>query len=107
VIFVKATPRDSQRYCARNVRRTSPMRTILAACVALSAFGFVVATPASADVTVRTPGVVVENGGPYWRGHNDSEWRERRDFREHEFQRDAWLRDHCVRGWNGGEYCRR
>jgi hypothetical protein len=83
------------------------MRTILAACVALSAIGFAVATPASADVTVRTPGVVVENGGPYWRGHHEGEWRERREFREHEYQRDAWLRDHCVRDWNGGEYCRR
>jgi hypothetical protein len=80
------------------------MRTILAACVALSALGFATAGPARADLVVRTPGVAVESE-PYWR--HQSDWRDRHEFREHEYQRDAWLRDHCVRGWNGGEYCRR
>jgi hypothetical protein len=81
------------------------MRTILAGCVALSAIGFAVATPARADITVTTPGVVVQNG-PYWRSH-EGEWRDRRELRGNEYQHDAWLRDHCVRDWNGGEYCRR
>lgn len=82
------------------------MRTILAGCVALSALGFIAATPAKADVTVRTPGIAVEHDSPYWRhGYND--WRARHEFREHQYEREAWLRDHCVRDWSGSEYCRR
>jgi len=81
------------------------MRTILAACVALSAAGFALAAPAHADVTISTPGVT---GEPYWRHHHpEAEWRERHEFREAEHSRAEWLRDHCVRDWNGGEYCRR
>ncbi len=76
------------------------MRTILAACVALSALGAAVSS-AKADVVVRTDDM------PYWRGHHEGEWRARREFREHEYQRDAWLRDHCIRDWSGAEYCRR
>jgi hypothetical protein len=83
------------------------MRTILAACVALGTAGFALASPAHADVTITTPGVAVE-GGPYWRHHHpDAEWRERREFHEAQEQRAEWLRDHCVRDWSGGEYCRR
>ena len=80
------------------------MRTILAACVALSAFGFSVATPAKADITIRTPGV--EQESPYWR-HGYKDWQARRAYREREYQREAWVRDHCVRDWNGEAYCRR
>ena len=84
------------------------MRTILAACVALSAAGFALVSPAGADITIATPGVTVENGDAYWRHHNpNSNWRARGEFREHQYENEAWLRDHCVRGWNGGEYCRR
>jgi hypothetical protein len=54
------------------------MRTILAACVALSALGFATAGPARADVVVRTPGVAVESE-PYWR--HQSDWRDRHEFR--------------------------
>ena len=82
------------------------MRTILAAAIALSAVGFSCAAPAHADSVLRTPGVAVESE-PYWRSHHDSEWRARREFHEHEYQREAWLRDHCVRDWSGAEYCRR
>ena len=82
------------------------MKTILAAAVALSAVGFAVSPQAQADVVVRTgPGTVVET--PYWQGHHDSEWRARREYREHEYQRESWLREHCVRDWSGAEYCRR
>jgi hypothetical protein len=81
------------------------MRTILAACVALSAVGFAVASPAQADVAVQTPGVTVQSA-PFWRGH-DNDWRDRREFRESEYQREPWLRDHCVRDWAGKEFCRR
>lgn len=76
------------------------MQTILAACVALSALGFT-ASQSHAQVIVQTP------GDPYWRTHHDSEWRERRDFREAENNRPEWLRDHCIRDWSGAAYCRR
>lgn len=79
------------------------MRTIFAAAVAMSAIGFAASSPFHADIVVKTPGVTVES--PYWRGHDD--WRARREFREHEYQRETWLRTHCVRDWSGAEYCRR
>ncbi len=79
------------------------MRGILAAAIALSAMGFAYTAPARADVVVRTPGMTAEN--PYWRGNDN--WRARREFREHEYQRESWLRDHCVRDWSGAAYCRR
>jgi hypothetical protein len=82
------------------------MRTILAACVALGTAGAVLAPSTHAQVVVQTPGVAVEQG-PYWRYHHpEGEWRDRHEFRE-EARREDWLRDHCVRDWNGGEYCRR
>jgi hypothetical protein len=80
------------------------MQTILAAAVALSAMGFSIVAPARADVVVQGPGVSVQ-APPYWRGHDD--WRARREFHEHEYQRESWLREHCVRDWSGAEYCRR
>ena len=82
------------------------MRTMLAGCVALSALGFAVSTRASADVVVRTPGVAVQSQ-PYWRGHHDSDWDARHEFGEREVKQLIWAREHCVREWNGGEYCRR
>jgi hypothetical protein len=82
------------------------MRTILAGCVALSALGFAFSAPANADVVIRTPGVAVQSE-PYWRGHHDSDWQARREFREHEYQQHSWVREHCVRDYSGGEYCRR
>ena len=82
------------------------MKTFLAVCAAVGAFWLPVGMPARADIVVRTPGVAVEQGSPYWR-HDYRDWQARRDFREHEYQRESWLRDHCVRDWNGREYCRR
>jgi len=70
------------------------MRTILAACVALSAL----AMPAMAQVTITT-------GPAYWRGHDD--WRAREAFKEDQYQKQAWVEDHCVRDWSGHPFCRR
>ncbi len=71
------------------------MRTILAACVALSA----VALPAMAQVTITT------GPTPYWREHSD--WQGRELFREQQYQKQAWVEDHCVRDWSGHVFCRR
>jgi hypothetical protein len=81
------------------------MRTIFAASVAMSAMAFAVFPQAHADVVVKTPGLAVET--PYWRGNHESEWQARRDFHEHEYQQETWVRGHCVRDWSGAEYCRR
>ena len=54
----------------------------------------------------RTPGVTVET--PYWRHHHpDENWQARQEFRDRQYSREEWLREHCVRDWSGGEYCRR
>jgi hypothetical protein len=65
--------------------------------------------PAAADVVIQTPGFSVEQGRdvPYWRQRQEDNWRARRDFREEQYQRQAWQRDHCVRDWGGQEFCRR
>ena len=77
------------------------MRTILAACVALSVLGVITTPAATAQVVVQTPSVAV----PYWREHSD--WQARKEFREQQFERQSWLEEHCVRDWKGNEYCRR
>jgi hypothetical protein len=69
-----------------------PMRTILAACIALSAIGAIAASPARAD-------------DPYWRQHSD--WQARATFHGDQYQKDAWAHEHCVRDWQGQEFCRR
>ena len=76
------------------------MRALFAACVALSALAGSVSMPAKADVVVRTDEV------PYWRGHHQGDWHARRDWREAEHRHQAWLASHCVRDWQGVEYCR-
>jgi hypothetical protein len=84
------------------------MRTILIACMAVGAAALAVASPVNAQVSIRAPGVAIDAGqSPYWRENRDAEWRERREFRESEYRRNEWLRDHCVRDWSGHEYCRR
>jgi hypothetical protein len=84
------------------------MRTILIATVALGAAALASIAPVQAQVTIRAPGVAIDAGQrPYWQEHHEAEWRERRDFREAQFQRREWLRDHCVREWDGREICRR
>jgi hypothetical protein len=82
------------------------MKTFLTACVVVTALGFSAGAPAKADVVVRTPGVAVEQGSPYWR-HDYHDWQAQREFRDREYQREAWQRDHCVRDWSGAAYCRR
>jgi hypothetical protein len=89
------------------------MRTALAACVALEISSLTGVVPVHAQVMVQTPrvappppGVTVET--PYWRNHHpESEWQAQREFRDQQYARDEWRRDHCVRDWNGEAYCRR
>jgi hypothetical protein len=68
------------------------MRKMLSALVALSALGTFLAGPAMAD-------------DPYWRSHAD--WRARAEFHGDQYQKEAWAHDHCVRDWQGQEFCRR
>jgi len=81
------------------------MRKFLIAAVGLGALGLCGSfAPASAQSVV----IQAQPAVPYWQQrHEDSNWRARREFREREYQHEAWLRDHCVRDWSGGEYCRR
>ena len=81
------------------------MRTILAACLALGAACFPLASASQAQLTVRVPGIAIETG-PSWRQHHDGEWRDRGEFRETEHRRVEWQRDHCVRDWSGHAFCR-
>jgi hypothetical protein len=84
------------------------MRIILTACMALGAATFLMASPGQAQVTIRAPGVAIDAGHePYWRSHNESAWERRSEFHEAEHRRPEWLREHCVREWNGQEVCRR
>jgi hypothetical protein len=68
------------------------MRTILAACLVISATSAILASPARAD-------------DPYWRQHSD--WQARGEFHGDQYQKEAWAHEHCVRDWQGHEYCRR
>ena len=89
------------------------MRTALAACVALGISGLAGVVPVHAQVVVQTPRVVPAPPGvtvetPYWRHHHpDEDWQARQEFRDRQYAREEWLREHCVRDWSGGEYCRR
>jgi hypothetical protein len=44
---------------------------------------------------------------PYWRAHHEVEWQERGTFRGPDFEKRDWLREHCIRDWDGHEMCRR
>jgi hypothetical protein len=80
------------------------MRIALAACVVLGLSGLIGVVPAHAQVVIQTPRVET----PYWRQHHpDEEWQARREFRDQQYAREEWQRDHCVRDWSGAEYCRR
>ena len=63
--------------------------------------------------TPRIPGVTapVQDRGDYWRhereGEREGEWRRREEYREEEHRREDWQRAHCVRDWQGQEFCRR
>jgi hypothetical protein len=75
------------------------MRAFLISLTALGALGAAAAAQAQLSVTVGPE--------PYWRTHSDSEWRARHEYREAEFRRHEWVREHCVRDWGGHEFCRR
>ncbi len=69
------------------------MRTILTACLALGV----------ASMSL----VPVAQAAPYWQEHRESQWQARTEFREPQHQEPAWLREHCIRDWDGHELCRR
>ena len=75
------------------------MRTLLAACVAVSALAGMASVPAKAEVVVST-------SVPYWRTTHDGDWHARRDWREARNRHEDWLAGHCVRDWHGVAYCR-
>jgi len=76
--------------------------------IALLALALLIAAPvAKAQVVIHTPGprvAVVDYD--YWRQGERAEWRRRHEFREEAFRRRDWVRSHCVRDWQGGQYCR-
>jgi hypothetical protein len=69
------------------------MRSILVACLALSAVTSLISTARAED--------------PYWRTHHDVQWQDRSTFKEVEHGKPDWLRAHCIRDWDGHELCRR
>ena len=54
------------------------------------------------------PGPGYGPGPDHWREGREDErdWRRRAEFREAEHRRWEWRRDHCVRDWQGREFCR-
>jgi hypothetical protein len=82
------------------------MRTFLLACAAVGAVTAAAISPLQAQVVIHTPGVTV-GGDPYWQQrHDDANWRRQEEWREAQYQRHDWRRDHCVRDWDGHPYCR-
>jgi hypothetical protein len=70
------------------------MRNVLVTCLVLGAASVtLVPTARAAD--------------PYWRQHKEVDWQSRTEFKAPEQQRPDWLREHCVRDWDGHELCRR
>ncbi len=90
------------------------MKTVLLVMALIS-----VAPLAQAQIVIQTPpipGVTRPLGPPgdpddHWRrrheGDREDEWRRRAEFRHEEHRREQWHRPHCVRNWQGEEYCRR
>jgi hypothetical protein len=70
------------------------MRTILAACLVIGSTAAAFISPAHAE-------------DPYWRTHHDVEWQNRAEFKDPAQKQTGWLRDHCIRDWDGHEMCRR
>ena len=70
------------------------MRKILVGCMALG---------------VGTVGLIsaAQAADPYWRSHREVEWQSRSEFKEAEHGKPEWLREHCIRDWDGHELCRR
>jgi hypothetical protein len=82
------------------------MRIILLACIAIGAAVAPLIPAAQAQVVVQLPGIAIQSGDPYWRQHQEGEWRRRQEFREAEHRHRGWQREHCVRDWRGNEFCR-
>ncbi len=83
------------------------MKMILTAAIALGAATLAMAAPAQAQVTIRAPGVAIDAGPqPYWRQHHAEEWRRHEEFREAQYHRRDWQREHCVRDWDRRAFCR-
>jgi hypothetical protein len=82
------------------------MRTFLLACVAIGAVTGAAIVPSQAQVVIRAPGIAI-GGDPYWQQrHDEARWRHQEEWREAQYQRHDWQRDHCVRDWDGHGYCR-
>jgi hypothetical protein len=84
----------------------------------LFALGAIISWSSLANAQVRIelpqiPGVTVEREEPedYWRrqreGEREAEWRRREEYREEHHRREEWVARHCVRDWQGQEFCRR
>jgi len=70
------------------------MRHVLVACLVLGTASVgLIPTARAAD--------------PYWQQHHEVQWRGRTEFKAPEQQRPDWLREHCIRDWDGHELCRR
>ena len=90
-----------------DIHKVNSMRTMLTAVIALGAATIAMAAPVQAQVSIRTPGVTIDAGPqPYWRQQRADEWRRHEEFREAQYRRRDWQREHCVRDWDGRAYCR-
>ena len=81
---------------------------------ALLTLALITAAPlANAQIVIQpaVPGVERRDPDDYWRRRRDNdredEWRRREEYREEAHRREDWARSHCVRDWQGQEYCRR
>ncbi len=81
---------------------------------ALLAVGLLLAASiAHAQVTITAPGVTIgrTEDGDYWRrqreGQKEAEWRAREEYKEEAAKSADWQHSHCVRDWEGKEFCRR
>ena len=82
------------------------MRNFLLACVAVGAVTGAAIAPGQAQVVIHAPGISI-GGDPYWQQrHDEARWRRQEEWREAQYQRHEWQRDHCVRDWDGHGYCR-
>ena len=81
------------------------MKTALLALALIS-----LAPIAQAQIVIQAPpipGVRPAYPEGYWRGEEREGWRRREEYREEEHRREEWQRAHCVRDWQGREFCRR
>ncbi len=86
---------------------------------ALVALALLTAIPvaANAQIVIQTPNIpgITTRAEPdredYWRyrreNEREAEWQRRSEYRHEEARRETWQRAHCVRDWQGQEFCRR